>query len=55
MATVDELFDALMRDCKKTGEITGENRLANQLTGNSQERTMPLVTREQSVIKTIFH
>lgn len=55
MAAVDELFDALMRDCKKPGEIIGENRLLTQLSGKPLDRTMPAVLRDQQVAKTIFY
>jgi hypothetical protein len=55
MATVDELFDALMRDCKRPGEIIGENRLLTQLSRKPLDLTMPDVLREQQVAKTIFY
>lgn len=39
MATVDELFDALMKSCKKPGDLIGESGLLKQLSRNSLERT----------------
>ncbi|MEI6208168.1 MAG: hypothetical protein WCP20_15415 [Desulfuromonadales bacterium] len=38
MATVDELFDSLMKNCKKPDDIVGRNGLLNQLLKNPQER-----------------
>jgi hypothetical protein len=55
MATVDELFDALMRDRNKPAEISGENGLLTQLSRELLDRTMPAVLREQQVAKTIFY
>ena len=41
MASVDELFDALIRDCKKPTDLIGENGLLKQLCNKSQERVIP--------------
>ena len=41
MATADELFDALIRDCKKPTDLIGENGLLKQLCNKSQERVIP--------------
>lgn len=40
MATVDELLDALMKDCKKPEDVVGENGLLKQLTKRVLERAM---------------
>jgi putative transposase len=40
MASVDELLDALMKDCKKPEDIVGENGLLKQLTKRVLERAM---------------
>lgn len=40
MANVDELLDALMKDCKKPEDIIGENGLLKQLTKRVLERAM---------------
>ena len=31
MATTDDLFDTLMNNCKKPGDLVGENSLLSQL------------------------
>ncbi|MFA7059673.1 MAG: hypothetical protein WC156_02495 [Pedobacter sp.] len=41
MATIDELFDALMRDCKKPTDLIGKNGLLKQLCNKSRERVIP--------------
>lgn len=40
MASVDELLDALIKDCKKPEDIVGENGLLKQLTKRVLERAM---------------
>lgn len=40
MASVDELLDTLMKDCKKPEDIVGENGLLKQLTKRVLERAM---------------
>ena len=40
MASVDELLDALMKDCKKPEDIIGENGLLKHLTKRVLERAM---------------
>lgn len=40
MATVDELLDALLKDCKKPEDVVGENGLLKQLTKRVLERAM---------------
>ncbi len=40
MASVDELLDALMKDCKKPEDFVGENGLLKQLTKRVLERAM---------------
>jgi putative transposase len=40
MATVDELLDALLKDCKKPEDVVGENALLKQLTKRVLERAM---------------
>ena len=41
MASVDELFDALIRDCKKPTDLIGDNGLLTQLCNKSLEREIP--------------
>lgn len=40
MATIDELLDALMRDCKKPTDLVGENGLLTQPYSKSRERVV---------------
>jgi hypothetical protein len=55
MATADELFDALMKNCKKPGDLIGENGLLKRLSGKYPERTIPLTMREHPIAKTIYY
>ena len=47
MVTIDELFDALIRDCRNPGDLVGENGLLKRLSRQTQERTIPAVMTEQ--------
>lgn len=48
MATVDELFDALMKSCKKPGDLFGEDGLLKQFSRKSPDRTLPSVMKDDS-------
>ena len=37
MDSIDELFDELIKKCKKPEDLTGENRLLNQLSAKPVE------------------
>ena len=48
MATIDELFDALIRDCRKPGDLVGANGLLKQLSEKSPGRKIPDIMTEQA-------
>jgi putative transposase len=41
MASIDELLDAFIRDCKKPTDLIGENGLLKQLCNKPKERVIP--------------